>query len=77
MALFPLQASRLSASMRKLRRSQSHIMSTYYAFLWVISALQLLRFAVQVGEGGSHPTLWSLSWLLTRFGALQKRIPQA
>ncbi len=64
-----LQASRLSASMRKLRRSQSHIMTTYYAFLWIISALQLLRFAVQAGEGTSHATLWNLLWLLTRHGA--------
>lgn len=55
--------------MRKLRRSQSHIMSVYYAFLWIISGLQLLRFVVQVGEGASHATLWNLSWLLTRFGA--------
>ncbi len=44
-------------------------MSVYYAFLWIISVLQLLRFAVQVGEGASHATLWNLSWLLTRFGA--------
>ena len=44
-------------------------MSVYYAFLWIISILQLLRFVVQVGEGASHATLWNLSWLLTRFGA--------
>ncbi len=59
----------MSSSLRKLRRSQSHVMSVYYAFLWIISVLQLLRFAVQVGEGASHATLWNLSWLLTRFGA--------
>ena len=64
-----MQASRLSGSLRKLRRSQSHIMSVYYAFLWIISILQLLRFVVQVGEGASHAILWNLSWLLTRFGA--------
>lgn len=56
-------------SLRKLRRSQSQIMATYYAFLWIVAILGALRCAVQVAEvHAKHRTLCNSLWLLTRFG---------
>ncbi len=64
-----LQAWHLKPSLRKLRRSQSHIMATYYGFLWAIGLLTVLRCIVQIAETGTgQPVLWNLLWLGTRFG---------
>ena len=61
---------RLLPSIRKLQRSQSHIMTTYYAFLWVVGLLNVLRCLAFVAEvESSSPLLLNLLWLLTRFGA--------
>lgn len=57
-------------SAKKLRRSGSNIMTTYYCFLWGVSLLNLIRCCTQIAqteEGGRH-VLWNLLWLLTRFG---------
>jgi hypothetical protein len=55
--------------MRKLRHSRSHMMTTYYGFLWGITLLNSLRCLVQMLQlGGAHATLWNTLWLLTRFG---------
>eukprot|EP00877_Chromochloris_zofingiensis_P011606 jgi/Chrzof1/669/Cz01g24150.t1 len=61
----------LKPSLRKLRRSQSRIMATYYGFLWAITVLNLLRCTVQIAQtGASHIVLWNLLWLLARFGMI-------
>jgi hypothetical protein len=66
-----LQAWGLKSSLRKLQRSRSHIMATYYGFLWGITVLNLFRCILQmVQTGSSHATLWNVLWLLTRFGEL-------
>lgn len=45
-------------------------MTTYYVFLWVISALNLLRCAVQLGQAQlANNALWNGFLLLARFGA--------
>lgn len=60
---------RVLPSIRKLQRSQSHIMTTYYAFLWVVGLLNVLRcFAFVAEVEASSPLLLNLLWLLTRFG---------
>lgn len=58
------------ASLRKLRRSRSRIMGTYYGFVWGVTALNLLRSVVQIAQAGSGPppVLWNVLWLATRFG---------
>ena len=62
-------AWRAGPSLRKLQRSQSHIMTTYYAFLWVVGLLNVLRCAAYIGQvESSRPLLLNLLWLLTRFG---------
>lgn len=64
-----LQAWGLKSSLRKLQRSRSHIMATYYGFLWAITVLNLFRCILQmVQTGSSHATPWNVLWLLTRFG---------
>ena len=61
---------RVGPSLRKLQRSQSHIMTTYYAFLWVVGLLNVLRCLAYIGQvEASKPLLLNLLWLLTRFGA--------
>ena len=67
---------RLLPSVRKLQRSQSHIMTTYYGFLWGVSLLNLMRCIALVAEdlqpsGDKYlpPLLLNDLWLLTRFGA--------
>ena len=60
----------LRTSLRKLQRSQSHIMTTYYVFLWVVSVLNIVRCFVQMAEVEERsPVLWNVLWLMTRFGA--------
>lgn len=62
---------RLLPSIRKLQSSQSHIMTTYYAFLWVVGLLNVLRCCAYIAEvETSNPLLLNLLWLLTRFGLL-------
>jgi hypothetical protein len=41
--------TKVKGSVRKLVGSRSHIMSTYYGFLWIVCALNILRVLVQVG----------------------------
>ena len=68
------QGLNLKAALRKLRRSGSAIMTTYYGFLWTVSLLNLLRVFVQIGQTeASHPTLWNWLWIITRFGAQGSR----
>ena len=56
-------------SIRKLQHLQSHIMTTYYAFLWIVGLLNLLRcFALVVEAQSSSPFLLNVLWLMTRFG---------
>ena len=44
-------------------------MTTYYAFLWVVGLLNVLRCLAFVAEvESSSPLLLNLLWLLTRFG---------
>lgn len=55
---------------KKLKRSGSHIMTTYYCFLWAVSLLNLIRCCTQIAqtqEGGPH-VVWNLLWLTNRFG---------
>lgn len=66
-----LQAWRLKPSLRKLQRSCSLIMGTYYGFLWAITILNLFRCILQMARNGTsntHASLWNTLWLLTRFG---------
>jgi hypothetical protein len=66
-----LQAWRLKPSLRKLQRSRSLIMGTYYGFLWAITILNLFRCILQMARNGTssiHASLWNTLWLLTRFG---------
>lgn len=68
-----MQGWRLQPSLRKLRRSRSLIMATYFAFLWCITILNLFRCVLQMARNGTsstHATLWNALWLLTRFGEL-------
>jgi len=62
-------------SMRKLHRSRSHIMTTYYGFLWAITLLNALRCIAQIFQmGGSHVTSWNIMWLITRFGMIMLEV---
>eukprot|EP00898_Chlorokybus_atmophyticus_P003202 jgi/Chlat1/3883/Chrsp26S04163 len=60
-------------SMQRLIQSQSHIMATYYAFLWTVCLLNLLRCVVQMWQtvpssSAASTDLYNALWLLTRFG---------
>jgi hypothetical protein len=60
---------RFMPSIRKLQHLQSHIMTMYYAFLWIVGLLNLLRcFALVVEAQYSTPFLLNVLWLMTRFG---------
>lgn len=60
------QGSQLRRSVRKLCFTHSQIMLTYYATLWAVSVLNLLRCGVMMVEarytGQAH---WNALWLLT------------
>lgn len=74
-ALASSQGLNLKAALRKLRRSGSAIMTTYYGFLWTVSLLNILRVFVQIAQTeASHPTLWNWLWIITRFGAQGSRV---
>ena len=63
---------RFMPSIRKLQTQQSHIMTTYYAFLWIVGLLNLLRcFALIVEAQFSSPFILNVLWLMTRFGELK------
>eukprot|EP00191_Tetraselmis_sp_GSL018_P001508 CAMPEP_0177602218 /NCGR_PEP_ID=MMETSP0419_2-20121207/14736_1 /TAXON_ID=582737 /ORGANISM="Tetraselmis sp., Strain GSL018" /LENGTH=261 /DNA_ID=CAMNT_0019095657 /DNA_START=473 /DNA_END=1258 /DNA_ORIENTATION=+ len=60
---------KLRRSLRKLQRAQSQIMTTYYAFLWGVSILSMMRCLSEIMLTiEKHPTIWNLLWLLTRSG---------
>lgn len=60
---------RFMPSMRKLKHQESHIMTTYYVFLWVVGLLNLLRcFALLAEAQQSSPFLLNVLWLMTRYG---------
>ncbi len=64
---------RLKPALKRLVRSQSQIMRTYYSFLWVVCALNLFRCWFQIAEsaqsaGGRNERLWNVMWLLTMTG---------
>ncbi|KAI8477125.1 MAG: transmembrane protein adipocyte-associated 1 [Monoraphidium minutum] len=67
LAFLVFLALRLEASVRKLRRSRSHVMAVYYAFVWAITALNVLRALVALVPATG---LWDVLWLVTRFGQL-------
>jgi len=54
---------------RRLRRARSPLMSTYYAFLWVVCGVNVLRCGVQLWQ--QHPEeeapVADALWLVTRF----------
>lgn len=63
----------LQPSLRKLRRSRSLIMATYFGFLWCITILNLFRCILQMARNGTsstHASAWNALWLLTRFGMI-------
>ncbi|GAQ78512.1 hypothetical protein KFL_000140320 [Klebsormidium nitens] len=62
--------TKVKGSVRKLVSSRSHIMSTYYGFLWIVCALNILRVLVQIfdAEPADSPRAWNVTWLITRFG---------
>lgn len=78
-------ASQFRLSWRKLRCARDLVMPTYYALLWLVCLLNLLRVALQMwradpgedapgdclggGRSGSSPAAWTALWLATRFGA--------
>lgn len=65
-------ASQLRSSVRKLHHShgRNHIMITYYAFLWLVCVLNVLRCCLQMWQASplNHLKLWNALWLTTRFG---------
>ncbi|KAK3282570.1 hypothetical protein CYMTET_9700 [Cymbomonas tetramitiformis] len=65
-------AVKAKAAVNKLVRSQSHIMATYYAFLWLVCILNLLRASIEIWEANpkGHYTLWNVLWLTARGGML-------
>lgn len=73
---FPTQqAWNFKPSLRKLRRSRSHIMTTYYSFVWAVTLLNLLRCMTQIAQtANQQPVLWNVLWLITRFGEPWGRI---
>ncbi|CAK0752156.1 hypothetical protein CVIRNUC_002124 [Coccomyxa viridis] len=66
---------RFMPSMRKLQHQESHIMTTYYVFLWVVGLLNLLRcFALVAEAQQSSPFLLNVLWLMTRFGLVMLEV---
>ena len=65
-------ASQLRDSVKKLTHShgRNHIMITYYAFLWLVCILNVLRCGLQMWQSTplNHVRLWNALWLATRFG---------
>lgn len=59
------QGLRLKPSLRKLHRSRSQVMLVYYAFVWAISLLNLMRCLAQLVPATGA---WNLLWLAARFG---------
>lgn len=62
---------RLKPALRRLVRSQSQIMRTYYSFLWVVCILNLFRCWFQIAEStgsGRNEKMWNFMWLLTMAG---------
>ncbi|GBF92622.1 hypothetical protein Rsub_05236 [Raphidocelis subcapitata] len=57
----------LKPSLRKLRRSRSHVIVTFYCLVWAITGLNLMRCLAQLAP--SEGT-WELLWLLARAGML-------
>eukprot|EP00854_Cymbomonas_tetramitiformis_P004195 gene4195-5171_t len=47
-------------------------MATYYAFLWLVCILNLLRASIEIWEANpkGHYTLWNVLWLTARGGML-------
>ena len=63
------QVWRAKPSLRKLQRSNSHIMTTYYSWMWVVGLLGVVRSVMQMAEASApHPGLYNIVWLVTRFG---------
>ena len=63
------QVWRAKPSLRKLQRSNSHIMTTYYSWMWVVGLLGVVRSVMQMAEASApHPGLYNVVWLVTRFG---------
>ncbi|OAE33163.1 hypothetical protein AXG93_4773s1360 [Marchantia polymorpha subsp. ruderalis] len=62
--------SRVQSSVRKLVHSKSHIMGTYYSFLWIIAILNLCWCVLQIRQAKPHQqaTAWNVMSLVTRFG---------
>jgi hypothetical protein len=62
--------TRLRSSVRKLTQSRSHIMATYYSFLWVICVLNLCWCLLEMQQARNHDkeTAWNIMSLITRFG---------
>jgi hypothetical protein len=62
--------TRLRSSVRKLMQSRSHIMTTYYTFLWVICILNICwtLLKMQQTRGPDQETAWNVMSLVTRFG---------
>ncbi|EFJ08036.1 hypothetical protein SELMODRAFT_185742 [Selaginella moellendorffii] len=58
--------ARARKCVKKLLQSQSPIMATYYACLWIISILNILWCVLEMKHSSS--TSWNLISLLTRFG---------
>mmetsp|Transcript_12567 Transcript_12567/g.41426 ORF Transcript_12567/g.41426 Transcript_12567/m.41426 type:complete len:296 (-) Transcript_12567:94-981(-) len=63
-------ASRASRAVRKLKRSQSGIMTTYYLLLWSVCLMNVLRcgFQLLLEDPGHRLGLYNTLWLITRFG---------
>ncbi|CAM6087522.1 unnamed protein product [Calypogeia fissa] len=63
-------AWRVQSSVRKLAHSKSHIMSTYYVFLWIIAVLNLCWCILEItqAKSSSRATVWNVMSLVTRFG---------
>lgn len=50
-------------------------MSTYYAFVWGVTLLNLLRSVVQIAQANNQqPVLWNVLWLITRFGGWRLKL---
>ena len=62
--------TRLRSSVRKLKQSRSHIMATYYSFLWVICVLNLCWCVLEMQQAKNHDKemAWNIMSLVTRFG---------
>lgn len=62
--------TRLRSSVNKLVQSRSHIMATYYSFLWVICILNICWciLEIQQARNPDQETAWNIMSLVTRFG---------